>query len=50
MQNEPLFKYLAAALIAAVILAFLNPAPVKTGTDHARTVTSTHPVSVSAKS
>ena len=50
MKQDPFFKYLAAALIAAVILAFLNPTPVDTKADQARTVSAANPAAVSARS
>ena len=50
MKQDPFFKYLAAALIAAVILAFLSPAPVDAKADQARTVSAAAPAAVSAKS
>jgi len=50
MKQDPFFKYLAAALIAAVILAFLNPTPVDAQADQARTVSAAKPATVSARS
>ena len=49
MKQEPCFKYLAAALITGVILAFAQPAAPPDQPNRGPVVTTTAPSAVSAK-
>ncbi|HEX2853290.1 MAG TPA: hypothetical protein VHO24_08630 [Opitutaceae bacterium] len=48
MKNDYSFKFLGLALLAGVILAFINPAEASHGTPNAKTAPATHERSTAA--